>query len=175
MTTLASIDPKTLQSRLKDGDVTLVDIREPDEFAREHIAGATSMPLSQIENARIAVQPEGMVVFHCRSGMRTSANCERLASRVVGAAYLLDGGLDAWKAAGLEVVANRKAPLELNRQVQITIGVLMLAGVALTLLVDPVFIAAPAFLGAGLLFAGLSGWCGMARLLAFAPWNARRA
>lgn len=71
------------------------------------------------------------------------------------------------------MTADAKAPLELNRQVQITIGLLMLTGVALTLFVDRLFLALPAFLGAGLLFSGVSGWCGMAHLIALAPWNRR--
>lgn len=174
MTMLARIDAKTLERRLKAGEVTLVDIREPDEFAREHIAGATSVPLSRLEQGHLNIASAGDVVFHCRSGMRTNANCARLAAHVSGPAFMLDGGLDSWKAAGLKIVADAKAPLELNRQVQITIGLLMLAGVALTVTVDPAFIVVPAFLGAGLLFAGTTGWCGMAQLIALAPWNARR-
>jgi rhodanese-related sulfurtransferase len=175
MTTLTPIDPKTLRDRLKAGDITLIDIREPDEFAREHIAAAQSVPLSTMEKGRFAVTPQAAVVFHCKSGMRTNSNCARLAAHVDGEAFMLEGGLDAWKQAGLPIATDAKAPLELNRQVQIVIGTLMLTGVALTLLVEPAFIALPAFLGAGLLFAGVSGWCGMAHLIALAPWNRRAA
>lgn len=173
MTTLAPIDAQTLRRKLDAGDVTLIDIREPDEFAREHISGARSVPLSTMEGGHFAVAPQGAVVFHCKSGMRTNSNCARLAAHVNGDALMLEGGIEAWKKAGLPVATDAKAPLELNRQVQITIGLLMLTGVALTLFVDSIFIALPAFLGAGLLFAGLSGWCGMAHLLALAPWNRR--
>jgi rhodanese-related sulfurtransferase len=173
MTTLTPIDAATLRNRLKSGDVTLIDIREPDEFASEHIAAAQSVPLSAMEKGRFAVAPQATVVFHCKSGMRTNSNCARLAEHLEGEAFMLSGGLDAWKAAGLPVTTDAKAPVELNRQVQIAIGVLMLTGVALTLTVNPAFIAVPAFLGAGLLFAGASGWCGMAHLIALAPWNRR--
>lgn len=173
MTTLAPIDAATLRRKLADGDVTLIDIREPDEFAREHIAGARSVPLSTMEGGHIVIEPRGAVVFHCKSGMRTNSNCARLAAHVDGEAFMLEGGLEAWKKVGLPVATDANAPLELNRQVQITIGILMLAGVSLTLFVDDAFLALPAFLGAGLLFAGLSGWCGMAHLLALAPWNRR--
>jgi rhodanese-related sulfurtransferase len=173
MTTLAPIDAPTLRQKLKSGEVTLIDIREPDEFAREHIAGARSVPLSTMEGGHFAVAPQGTVVFHCKSGMRTNSNCARLAAHVEGGAFMLDGGLEGWKKAGLPVTTDAKAPLELNRQVQITIGLLMLIGVALTLLVDRGFIVLPGILGAGLLFAGVSGWCGMAHLIALAPWNRR--
>lgn len=174
MTALRPIAAADLASRLKQRNVTLVDIREADEYAREHIDGAVSVPLSQLERSHLAVEPKGEVVFTCKSGMRTGQNCERLAALVDGDAFLLEGGLDAWKRAGLRTHADARAPLELNRQVQISIGALTLIGVALTALVNPGFVAIPALLGAGLLFAGLSGWCGMAHLLALAPWNRRR-
>jgi len=84
---------------------------------------------------------------------------------------MLAGGVDGWAAAGLPLVENRKAPLELMRQVQIVAGSLVLAGVILGFLVHPGFFGLSAFVGAGLTFAGATGFCGMARLLALAPWN----
>ena len=173
MTTLAPIDPKTLAARLKEGAATLVDIREPDEYAREHIAGAVSVPLSQIGKSHLRLEPGGDVVFHCKSGVRTNSNCERLAAIVDGPAAMLDGGLEAWKQAGFPVAQNRSAPLEINRQVQILAGFLVLAGVLLGAFVDRAFLALACVIGAGLTFAGFSGWCGMAKLLAAAPWNKR--
>ncbi len=173
MTTLAPIDPRTLAARLKAKEVTLIDIREPDEHAREHIAGAVSMPLSRLEAGKLDLEPLGDVVFHCKSGMRTNTNCARLASHIDGPAFMLEGGLEGWKQAGLRVETDAKAPLELQRQVQIVIGALMLIGVAAAAFVHPAFIALPAVLGAGLLFAGVGGWCGMAHMLAAAPWNKR--
>lgn len=175
MTTLTPLDPQTAATRLKARQITLIDIREADEHAREHIEGAISMPLSRLEESGLTLEPQRDVVFHCKSGMRTNANCARLAAHVDGNAFVLEGGLDAWKKAGLAVRTDAKAPLELNRQVQITVGGLMLSGVALAVFVDPRFIAIPALLGAGLTWAGLSGWCGMAHLLALAPWNRRQA
>jgi rhodanese-related sulfurtransferase len=175
MTVLTPIDPIKLATQLKAHEVTLVDIREADEYAREHIDGAVSVPLSRLEQGSLSLEPKGAVVFHCKSGMRTNSNCARLAAHVDGTAFMLEGGLDAWKRAGLSVRSDAKAPIELNRQVQITIGALMLIGVTLGTLVNPLFILIPAALGAGLLFAGLSGWCGMAHLLALAPWNKRAA
>jgi rhodanese-related sulfurtransferase len=175
MTSLTPIDAKSLAARLKSGEVALIDIREADEYAREHIADAVSLPLSRLEAGHVALDAGKDVVFHCRSGMRTSSNCDRLAARVEGAAFTLDGGLDSWKRAGLPVVADAKAPLEMNRQVQITVGALIVAGALLTIFVNRIFIVAPAIFGAGLLFAGATGWCGMAHMLALAPWNRRRA
>ena len=84
---------------------------------------------------------------------------------------VLEGGVDAWAAAGLPIAEDRMQPIELMRQVQIAAGGLVLAGVALGLLVHPAYFGLSAFVGAGLAFAGLTGFCGMARLLALAPWN----
>lgn len=173
MTTLTPMDPKTLAARMKAGGATLVDIREPDEFAREHIAGAVSMPLSQISKSHLRLEPGGDVVFHCKSGMRTNSHCERLAAIVDGPASMLEGGLEAWKQAGLPVAHNKRAPIEISRQVQIVAGFIVLAGVLLGVFIDPAFLVIAGAIGAGLMFAGLSGWCGMAKLLAAAPWNKR--
>jgi rhodanese-related sulfurtransferase len=103
--------------------------------------------------------------------MRTQASCDRLAAAVNGEAFLLQGGLDAWAAANLPLERDRKAPLELMRQVQIAAGLLVLTGTVLGLVVHPAFFGLPAFVGAGLTFAGATGFCGMARLLQNAPWN----
>ena len=87
--------------------------------------------------------------------------------------YILEGGLDAWKKAGLPVTLDRSQPIDIIRQVQIVAGSLVLSGVVLGALVAPGFYALSGFVGAGLLFAGISGFCGMARLLAVMPWNRR--
>jgi len=86
-------------------------------------------------------------------------------------AYILGGGIEAWKAAGLPVTRDAKAPLELMRQVQIAAGGLALLGFALGVTINPGFHALSGLIGAGLLFAGATGWCGMAKLLALMPWN----
>jgi rhodanese-related sulfurtransferase len=170
---LKALPPADVAARLKDGRAVLIDVREPDEFARRHVKGALARPLSKFEEAHLHIAPDQAVVFTCRSGMRTAANCARLRAAVEGEAYMLEGGLDAWAAAGLPVVEDRKAPLELMRQVQIAAGLLVLAGVVLGFLVSPGFFGLSAFVGAGLTFAGATGFCGMARLLALAPWNRR--
>jgi rhodanese-related sulfurtransferase len=168
---LHKLSPQDVQARLAAGRAVLVDIREADEFARAHVLGALSQPLSAPDLARLSVDPGADVIFTCRTGMRTAGACDRLAAWVEGDAYVLDGGLDAWSKAGLPVEKNRKAPLEINRQVQITAGLLILAGVFLGFLVAPGWFGLSAFVGAGLTFAGLTGTCAMARLLMLAPWN----
>lgn len=170
-TKLTPLAPADVAARLKAGQAVLVDIREPDEFARAHVKGALQRPLSTFEAAHLRIEPGRDVVFTCRTGMRTGGACDRLTAAVDGEAFVLEGGLDAWRAAGLPVVENRKAPLEMMRQVQIVAGSLVLIGVVLGFAVHPGFFGLSAFVGAGLTFAGATGFCGMARVLALAPWN----
>lgn len=168
---LHKLSPQDVKVRLAKRSAVLVDIREPDEFARAHVAGAVSQPLSTLEQAHLAIDPGADVIFTCRTGMRTAGACGRLAARVDGDAYVLEGGLDAWTKAGLPLEEDRAAPMEINRQVQIMAGLLILTGVVLGILVAPGWLGISAFVGAGLVFAGLSGSCAMARLLMLAPWN----
>ncbi|MCF8706397.1 Rhodanese-related sulfurtransferase [Sphingobium faniae] len=170
--TMTSVTPAEAQRLIRNG-AKLIDIRAPDEHAREHIPGADNVPLAEIDRLRAGDCP---VVFHCRSGARTGANVARLSAAAAGApCYLIEGGIDAWRRAGLEVAADRRQPLELMRQVQLAAGGLVLLGVALGFLVGPGFFALSAFVGAGLMLAGGTGWCGMARLLRHMPWNRRMA
>lgn len=173
--TLQTLSPQAVRERLDAKRAVLVDIREADEFARAHVAGAQSQPLSSWERAHLSVDPDADVIFTCRSGMRTSGACERLAARVQGDAFVLEGGLDAWAKAGLPVVTNADAPMEIMRQVQIAAGSLVLIGVLLGFFVAPAWFGLAGFVGAGLTFAGVSGFCGMARLLMLAPWNRVKA
>lgn len=170
--TLKTIDAAGAK-RLIDGGALLVDIREPDEFARERVPGARNQPLGALAN--LGTGRATAVIFHCRSGNRTQLNAQRLAAATDCDTYLLEGGIEAWKKAGLPVAKDTRQPLEIMRQVQITAGLLILAGVALGTWVAPAFYGLSAFVGAGLTFAGLSGWCGMAKMLALMPWNRRAA
>lgn len=171
MTQLSPISAGEAKLRLDRGEAVLIDVREADEHAREHVAGARLVPLSAIEAQDLAADLGKVAIFHCRSGARTQAHAARLIACGFREAYCLDGGIEAWKAAGLPVRVNRKAPLELMRQVQIAAGLLVLAGVLLGWLAHPAFFAISAFVGAGLMFAGATGWCGMAILLKTMPWN----
>ena len=165
------ITPEECQRRIAAGAL-LIDIRDPDEYARAHIPCARNMPLAQL--GRITDDAPA-VIFHCRSGMRTAANAAALAAATDAPVFLMEGGLDAWRQAGLECAVDRGQPLELMRQVQIAAGILILAGVLLGFVVDPLWFGLAAFVGAGLTVAGITGWCGMARLLAVMPWNRRPA
>lgn len=171
MNTLAPISAKDLKRRLDAGSAVLIDIRETDEHAREHILGARLAPLSAIDAHDFDRDRAKAAVFQCRSGMRTQANAAKLLAKGFTETYFLEGGIDAWKAAGFGVHANPTAPLEIMRQVQIAAGTLVLSGILLGGLIHPGFYGVAAFVGAGLAFAGASGWCGMALLLKAMPWN----
>ena len=163
------LDPQEALRLINEGAL-LIDVREPDEHARERIPNARLIPLSRLSTPLDRNEAQ-RVVFHCRSGGRTATASERLAAAVGGDAYILRGGLDAWKAAGLPVLRDPRRPIEMIRQVQIAAGSFVVLGVGLGALLHPGFYALSGFVGAGLVFAGTTGTCGMARMLALAPWN----
>ena len=159
--------------RLIDAGATLIDIRSPDEHARERIAGALNVPLERLSPE---AAPGDMLIFHCRSGMRTAQAANALAATAgERECYIVEGGISAWGNAGLPVEKVRGAPIEMQRQVMIAAGTLVLAGTLLSLFVAPAWIGLAIFVGAGLAFAGVTGFCGMARILALMPWNRQRA
>lgn len=168
---LQTITPDQAAQLLREG-ATLVDVREPDEHARERIPAARNLPLSRLGQAAPALPAGRPVLFHCRSGARTAGQAAQLAAAAGGCeAYIVEGGLDAWKRAGLPVALDRRQPLELMRQVQIAAGSMVVLGVVLGALVAPGFYALSGFVGAGLVFAGVTGTCGLARILRLMPWN----
>jgi rhodanese-related sulfurtransferase len=171
---MPSISAIEAKARVASGAAVLVDVREPSDHARERIPGAISMPLSCFDAEALRVTFGGKVapavIFHCQGGQRTAKNAKHLASCGVRS-YILDGGLNAWKDTGLGTVIDRTKPIELQRQVQIAAGSLVLIGLLLSLSLSSWLLVIPAFVGSGLIFAGISGWCGMAKLLAGMPWN----
>lgn len=174
--TLPTITPARAAQMLSAGEALLVDVREADERARAHIPGSAHLPLSRLAEAELAVQQGQPVIFHCASGARTAQAAAALGARAGECeAFIVEGGIAAWRSAGLPVAEDRRAPLPMMRQVQIAAGSLVLLGVLLGALVAPAFYAIAGFVGAGLVFAGVSGFCGMANLLAVMPWNRRAA
>ncbi len=166
--TPALLSPAEARAAIAAG-ARLVDIRGADEHLRERIPGSVNLPLDRIGELP---SESGPVIFHCRSGMRTSASAAQLAAAAQGApAYILTGGIDAWRSAGQATVTNRSQPLEIMRQVHLAAGGLVLVGIALGLFVSPGLFALSAFVGAGLVYSGATGWCGMAALLRMMPWN----
>ncbi len=148
-----------------------MDIRSADEHARERIAQARHIPMSRLAGDAAAFKDAKALIFHCRSGNRTKMHAQTLSTHAPREAYVLEGGLDAWKKAGLAVVVDASQPLELQRQVQIAAGSMVVLGTVLGATVSPWFHMLPGLVGTGLVFAGVSGFCGLARLLMKMPWN----
>jgi rhodanese-related sulfurtransferase len=170
--TLPTISPARAAEMLQAGEALMVDIREADERARAHIPGSAHLPLSRLAEAELAVRRGHPVIFHCASGARTAQAAARLGARAEGCeAFIVEGGIAAWKRAGLPVAEYRRAPLPIMRQVQIVAGSLVATGVLLGTFVAPGFHLLAGFVGAGLVFAGVSGHCPMATMLAAMPWN----
>jgi rhodanese-related sulfurtransferase len=158
-----------LGEQLASKRVAVIDVREPMEFAGGHIGGSLNLPLSRLAQADL---PQGPLVLVCQSGNRSAKGVQTLLQRGHGHPVRdLEGGIASWQQAGLPLRQLRNAPLPLMRQVQIAAGSLVLIGLILSNTLDPAWILLTWFVGAGLLFAGVSGFCGMARLLALMPWN----
>lgn len=170
---IRSIPPSEAQQKQAEGAL-LVDIREADEYARENIPAARLLSLSAIEQgARLEnLTANDTVIFHCQSGVRSAKNAAKLAAIATPAqVLLLEGGLDNWKKVGLAVTTDKSQPLPIMRQVQIIAGALVVLGVVLGYSISPAFFLLSGAIGAGLLFAGIGGFCGLARLLNLMPWN----
>jgi rhodanese-related sulfurtransferase len=170
----ATISPEKLAELRSAGrSVELIDVRTPVEFREVHVDFASNVPLDRldpqsVQQARGAQVGEPLYVI-CRSGSRGQQACEKLAAagiRVVN----VEGGTLAWDAAGLPVVRGKNA-ISLERQVRIVAGFLVLVGAVLAVTVHRYFAGLSAFVGAGLLFAGITDTCGMGMLLARMPWN----
>ena len=172
--TSSEIDPRDAQAAIARGECVLVDVREPDEHARERIAGSVLLPLSALTPQKIHSLGANRVAIHCKSGRRGAdavARCAGLADAGI-AVVNVRGGIEAWKAAGLPTIVDTGRPrLSVMQQTQILIGTCVFAGTALGFFVHPGFLAIPAFMGAGLVFAGSTGFCGMAVVLGKLPWN----
>ncbi|MFP1921139.1 rhodanese family protein [Lonsdalea quercina] len=171
-----SVTPQIAQQLLKMGAV-LVDVRLADEYAREHIPHSVSCPVASlnVDKLQEVLSGANSVIFLCLSGMRSSQHRAQLAE-AAGAAqtYLLSGGLQAWKRAGLPIMKGKRPTIDIMRQVQIVAGATVLAGVILGQAMHPAFYWLAGFVGAGLLFSGVSGYCGLARVLMRMPWNRER-
>ncbi len=155
----------------------ILDVREQDEFAAEHIPGSIWVPLSQFAHTAPGVLQSFVgkkVIIMCRSGNRAKLALAQISQLGFGgqlSAEVYAGGILEWARQGKPVVVGGAARLPIMRQVQITAGSGVLLSVLLGFGVDQRIGWVAAFIGAGLIFAGITGFCGMAKLLALMPWN----
>jgi rhodanese-related sulfurtransferase len=169
---MQNLTPKSVKEKLEQerDSVCFVDVRSEDEFSSGHVPGATCMPLDKIESGEVKVPSDRLVVLSCQSGKRSARAKELLRSRGFNNVIEMEGGFSAWAGEGFPVNRFRKT-IPIIRQVMITAGSLVLIGALLGLVISPVFLVLPIFIGAGLTFAGVTGWCGLALLLEQMPWN----
>jgi rhodanese-related sulfurtransferase len=147
----------------------IIDVRSESEFAAGHIAGAKCIPLQQLP-LRHADLGDGDLILVCEAGTRASL-AQKSLNECGRKILVLDGGMRAWRESGLPVIEALRTSWSLERQVRVGAGFLILVGVVLALVVSKTWIWLPAFVGAGLTFAGVTDICMMGKLLARMPWN----
>ena len=155
----------------------ILDVREQDEFAAGHIPGSIRVPLSQFGHTAPGVLQSlagKKILIMCRSGSRAKLAQKQISQLGFGgqlSVEVYEGGILEWARQGKPIEIFKAAPLPVMRQVQITAGLGVLASVLLGFGVDQRIAWVAAFIGAGLIFAGITGFCGLAKLLALMPWN----
>jgi rhodanese-related sulfurtransferase len=169
-----TISPMALGALLDAGGTPeLLDVRTTPEYASAHVPGAKSIPLGELNaEAYPAGHERGRPIYVlCQAGQRAAKAIEQFERAGCADCVLVEGGTQAWIDAGLPVHRGARSVLPLMRQVQVVVGSLSAAGAILALTVNRWFAILPLFLGCGLLFAGITGTCGMALALARMPWN----
>lgn len=173
---MTTMTPAEAAKRGQIAGAVLLDVRTPAEFEAGHAPAARNVPLDRLDpnSLPLIFRQDGIpVAVICQTGSRGQAACEKMMA-AGWQSINVDGGMSAWKAAGLPVVRGRKA-ISPERQVRIAAGFLVLAGVLLGWLVHPAFFGLSGFIGAGLMISGITDTCGMGLLLAKLPWNQRGA
>ncbi len=173
--TISTITPTELAELMQQGkSIDLIDVRTPAEYREVHAEAARNVPLETFDRHDIREHCNGKadvpLYLICRSGSRGKTACEKLVAAGCKNVVNVAGGTLAWEQAGLPVVRGRKT-ISLERQVRIAAGSLVLIGALLAIFVHPWFAGLSAFVGAGLIFAGITDTCGMAMVLARMPWN----
>lgn len=172
--TISMISPNEVAARLEGGEkLLLIDVRTTGEHGEVHTPAARLLPLDVFRCEDVFAASGGPAVpiaVLCKGGVRARRAAEMLSAAGAENVMVVDGGMDAWARAGLNVVRGRKV-LGVERQVRIVAGGMALVGALLALFVNPLFAWIPAFVGAGLTMAGLTDFCPMAILIAKMPWN----
>jgi rhodanese-related sulfurtransferase len=165
------IHPSELPPLIAAGH-TLIDVRTPAEYRAEYLTGSKLMPLDQIDAASVYRQsrPGDPIYILCQSGNRAEIAAKKLENAGCKSIYIVEGGLSAAKAAGVDIQQGQHA-VSLERQVRIAAGAFVVLGTVMGSVIHPGYLAIPAFVGAGLIFAGITDSCGLAMLLARMPWN----
>ena len=167
-----TISPIELQNILTaQPSVVVIDVRTPVEFGEIHVPQARSVPLDELKPSALQLAKDQPVYLLCRSGQRATKAAEKFAKEGFTQPVVIEGGTLAWIEANLPVTRGTTKVISLERQVRIAAGAIVFTGALLAHFVNPNFIWLSGFVGAGLVFAGITDFCGMGLLLAKMPWN----
>jgi rhodanese-related sulfurtransferase len=162
---------EVIESESNNETVDFINVCTPAEFKEKHIKGVRNVPLDTLDSHVAELNKKSTVYIHCRSGSRGKKAIEKLVQLGVTAELVnVEGGLLAWQEAGHETGSHTNR-MPLMRQVLLAAGSLILIGFIGAHVVHEAFRYIIPLVGAGLMFSGLSGWCGMAMLLSKMPWN----
>ncbi len=164
-----------LQEHIRNDEIHLIDVREQMEFAGGRVAGASSLPLGELEQRYAEIDHSKPIYVMCRTGRRSAEAQKKLQALGFKNVVNVTGGIEAWKKENLPIERDEHAPWSIERQVRFTAGLLVFTGVVLSLLVHSYFIALAGFVGFGLAFTATIDWCGMGLLIGKMPWNRRVA
>ena len=173
---MKTISPVELQNLLTtQPSLPVIDVRTPVEFAEVHVPQARNVPLDELKPGSLQIQKDQPVYLLCRSGQRATKAADKFAKEGFSQPVVVEGGTLAWIEANLPVMRGTVKVISLERQVRIAAGAIVLTGVLLARFVNFNFIWLSGFVGAGLIFAGITDFCGMGLLLAKMPWNKRKS
>jgi rhodanese-related sulfurtransferase len=156
---------------LREPACRIIDVREFPEWQAERLPRATLLPLSTLAPDHIAGGRDAPVLVLCRTGNRAAQAAQRLCAAGFTQVSVIEGGLEAWKTAGLPFDRGVSRVWSIERQVRFTAGAIVLAGIICALAISPYFLLLSAGIGAGLMFSAATDTCAMGMLLARMPWN----
>jgi len=172
---MRTITPVELQQILTaQPSLLVIDVRTPVEFAEVRVSQARNIPLDELKPCSLQLPKDQPVYLLCRSGQRATKAADKLAKEGFSQPIVVEGGTLAWIEANLPVTRSAGKVISLERQVRIVAGARVFIGVALGWFVHRGFYGLSAFVGAGLVFAGITDFCGMGLLIAKLPWNKRK-
>jgi rhodanese-related sulfurtransferase len=171
-----TISPIELTKKMDAHRVMLIDVREADDYKAESIEGAYLLPFSSHISDDLVPKTDKAIVFFCQIGKRSAKVCELVLSQdPTRASYSLEGGINAWKQSGFATRNMHTSVISLDRQIRIAAGLFVFLGVMLGVFVHSAYYLVPGFVGAGLMFSGITNWCGLAKILLKMPWNKKKS
>ena len=178
---ISSITVKDLHAKFAAGEkIEVIDVRMPKEYMQVHAVVARNYPLDSLDPRQIMLSHgsngHSPLYVICKSGTRANMACRKFEEAGFDNIVMVEGGTSAWESAGLPVNRSEKRikVIAIDRQMRIVAGSLVVLGVVLAN-INPWFIGLSAFVGAGLIFAGVTDYCPMMAALARMPWNRGQA